>query len=115
MDDASDIYLKNKPVLCDGLIFETKGQTVSIVRHHDKGPHRFLRRFKFNIPEVSRIELDRFASFVFLQIDGQRSIYEIGQILKREYAEEIEPLYERLVMFFEYLKNRKKWITYRSA
>jgi hypothetical protein len=73
-----------------------------------------IRRLYFKIPEVSKIELDKFSSFVFLQINGERNIYEIGQILKNEYVEEIEPLYERLIIFLEFLKNQKDWITYKS-
>ena len=114
MDDKNDIYLKNIPVVKEDLVYETNGQLVSIVIYQDKGFQKFLRKVKFKIPRVSKIELDRFSSFVFIQINGKRNIYEIGQILKKEYDEAIEPLYERLTIFLEFLKNRKKWITYKS-
>jgi len=114
MDAKSDSFLKNIPVVKEGLAFETNDQLVSIVSYQDKGIQKFLRKLNFKIPKVSKIELDKFSSFVFLQINGERNIYEIGQVLKKEYDEEIEPLYERLIMFLEFLKNQKKWITYKS-
>lgn len=114
MDDESDAYLKKIPIVKEGLVFETNDQLVSIVSYQNKGIQKFLRKLSFNIPEVSKIELDKFSSFVFLQINGERSIHEIGQVLKKEYDEEIEPLYERLTIFLEFLKNQKNWITYIS-
>jgi len=53
------------------------------------------------------VELDKFASFLFLQINGENNFYEIGQVLKKEYEGEIEPLYQRLVLYLEYLKNKQ--------
>ena len=91
-----------------------KKKLVSIVSYQDKGIQKFLRKLNFKIPAVSKIELDRFSSFVFLQINGERNIYEIGQVLKKEYDEAIEPSYDRLTIFLEFLKNQKKWITYKS-
>jgi hypothetical protein len=114
MNDQSDIYLKNIPVVKENLVFETNDQLVSIVSYQDRGIQKFLRKFKFKIPGVSKIELDKFSSFIFLQINGERNIYEIGQVLKKEYDEEIEPLYERLLIFLEFIKNQKKWITYKT-
>ena len=115
MDDKEDIYLKNVPVVNEGLIFETHGQLVSIVSYQNRGIQKFLRKLKFKIPEVSKVELDTFSSFVFLQINGERDIYEIGQIFRKEYEEAAEPLYERLIVFLEFLKNRTKWITYKTT
>ena len=113
MDSQSDIYLQNIPVVKESLVIETNDRRVSIVSYQNRGIQKFLRKLNFKIPEVSKIELDKFSSFVFLQINGEKNIYEIGQVLKKEYEEEIEPLYERLIIFLEFLKNRKKWITYK--
>ena len=115
MDDKIDGYLNNIPVVKEGLVFETDDQLVSVVSYQNRGIQKFLRKLNFNIPEVSKIELDRFSSFVFLQINGKRNIFEIGQVLKDEYDEEVEPLYERLLIFLEFLKNRKNWITYKDS
>ena len=68
MDDKNDVYLKNIPILKDGLVFETHDQLVSIVSYQEKGIQKFLRKLKFKIPNAAKIELDKFSSFVFLQI-----------------------------------------------
>lgn len=68
--------------------------------------HRFAQKV-FKKPKFSRIELDEFGSFVWLQIDGQRTIFDISQIAEMEFGEKISPLLERLVKFFEILKEHK--------
>ncbi|WP_172620008.1 PqqD family peptide modification chaperone, partial [Clostridioides difficile] len=46
-----------------------------------------------------KIELDEYSSFVFLQIDGQRTVREIGKNLEAKYGEESHPLYESTAKF----------------
>ena len=58
-------------------------------------------------PKVSHIKLDCFGSFVWKQIDGNRNLIEIGVMVKEEFGEKCEPLYERLAKYFEMLKNNK--------
>ena len=57
-------------------------------------------------PKYSYIDLDEFGSFVWLQIDGQRTVYEIGQAMKNKFGDKEEPLYERLVKFITVLRNQ---------
>lgn len=59
----------------------------------------------FGRPKVSHISLDRFGSFVCGCIDGKRDIYTIGQLVRAEFGDAAEPLYDRLVLFFRTLKN----------
>ena len=46
----------------------------------------------------SYIELDDFGTFVWHSIDGVRSIYDIGQLVKEHFGDKAEPLYERFVI-----------------
>ena len=56
-------------------------------------------------PKTSYIHLDRFGSFVWSKIDGEKSIVEIGKDVEAKFGEEAKPLYERLAKFFEILKS----------
>lgn len=67
----------------------------------------------FNRPKVSHIELDRFGSFIWQQIDGQQNIYQIGQKLGEAFGKEAEPLYERLITYFRTLAENK-YISYKK-
>lgn len=76
--------------------------TVDMVHH---GFYHGIAHKFFKTPSVSHIALDRFGSFVWQQIDGQRSIMEIGVLVKEKFGKEAEPLYERLSQYFMTLYN----------
>ena len=61
----------------------------------------------FKRPRYSFIKLDEYGSCVWQQIDGQKTIYEIGQILKESHKGASNQLYERLSTFFGILERNK--------
>lgn len=61
----------------------------------------------FKRPRYSFIKLDEYGSCVWQQIDGQKTIYEIGQILKESHKGASNQLYERLSTFFCILERNK--------
>lgn len=65
---------------------------------------RFLRK---KTPSVSYYTLDALGSYVWKQIDGTKSVYEIGCFVKEEFGEDAEPLYERLVKFIQILEMNR--------
>lgn len=56
-------------------------------------------------PKISYIHLDKFGSFVWSKIDGEKSIIDIGKDVEKEFGDEANPLYERLAKYFEILKS----------
>ncbi|MDO4623680.1 MAG: PqqD family protein [Eubacteriales bacterium] len=73
------------------------------IRMENKGLFNWIAQKLFKRPRYSNIALDEFGSFVWRQMDGQRSIYEIGTAVKTEFGEKAEPLYERLSRFVKIL------------
>jgi len=55
-------------------------------------------------PRISYYTLDSIGSFVWLAIDGKKTIYQIGEELKKEKGDSVEPLYERLAKYFQILE-----------
>lgn len=66
--------------------------------------HRIAQIF-FRRPKVSWIELTGMGSFVWRQMDGKKTVYEIGQEMKKAYGDEAEPLYEKLCTYIKSLHN----------
>ncbi len=73
----------------------------------NKGAFNKLAQKLFKRPQVSHIHLDEFGSFVWLTVDGKRSIYELGEDVKAHFGERAEPLYERLAKYFQILESYK--------
>lgn len=85
--------------------------TVDMVHH---GFYHFIAHKFFKTPSVSHIALDPFGSFVWQQIDGKRSILEIGELVKNRFGKEAEPLYERLSKYVATLYDNN-FIEYREV
>lgn len=71
---------------------------------------RFFRRLKVKIPAYRKIALDEYGSYVFRQIDGQKSVREIACALETAFGERVQPLYERLGQFLTYVERQRRYI-----
>lgn len=92
------------------LHWEEKKGIVFLIFYHNKPIERFAR-WLVKKPNTSDIELDSLGSRVWLSIDGERTVYGIGEELKKTFGEKCEPVYDRLIMFLRYL-NRRGWISF---
>lgn len=76
---------------------------VTILEKQDYKIQRFFRKLRFRIPEYKKIDLDAYGSYVFLQIDGKRTVKEIGENLEAKFGEQVHPLYERMLLFLNHI------------
>lgn len=76
---------------------------VTVLEKQDHKVQKFFRRLRFRIPEYKKIELDAYGSYVFLQLDGKRTVKEIGENLEAKFGDEVNPLYERLLLFLNHV------------
>ena len=58
-------------------------------------------------PPVSHIRLDGYGSFVWKQMNGMRTVYEIAGLVKERFGQEAEPVIDRLVKYFQILYQNK--------
>ena len=82
-----------------------EGMVVLLVEH--KGPYNWLAQKLLKKPRVSRVSMERFGSFIWQQINGQRTVYEIAQLVSEKFGAEAEPWIERLVKYFRILQNNR--------
>lgn len=64
-------------------------------------------RFIFKTPKVMKIDLDELGTIVWTSIDGNKTVEEIGKIVKLKFGEKAEPLYQRLGTYINILRNNK--------
>ncbi|WMJ81600.1 PqqD family protein [Clostridium sp. MB40-C1] len=88
----------------DSLEYEVdKDNTVTILEKQDHKIQNFFRKLKFRIPEYKRISMDEYGSYVFLQINGKKTVRDIGENLEAKYGDKTHPLYERLLLFLNHI------------
>lgn len=112
--DRDDPILKRKPYFKVGISYKKDNGTPFILKKNEKKIQRMFRKLGKNIPLTTSTKLDNYSNEVILLIDGKRDIYTIGQKLKDKYGDELEPLYERLVVFLEHIRVEKKWISFKD-
>ena len=100
-EDVLNIIFK----ISDNLEYEVdKDSIVTILKKQDHKIQKFFRKIKFKIPEYEKISLDKYGSYVFLQIDGKKTVKDIGENLETKYGDEAHPLYERLLLFLNHIE-----------
>jgi len=111
---------KNQPENMLDLVFSRSPQfpckiakdgIVTILEKQAHPIQKFFRRLGAIIPEFREIELDDYGSFVYRQIDGKKTVREIGAALKAEYGAAAEPLYERLCQYLTCLLSQQHYIS----
>ena len=83
------------------------------VKVHNKGVFNKIAQVFAKRPKYSFIELDEFGSFIWRQMDGEKTIYEIGLAVKEHFGEKAEPLYERLCEFIKIL-HKNHFVVYMN-
>ncbi len=56
-------------------------------------------------PRISYIHLDEMGSYIWQLCDGKKTVKEIADELRRHFGKRAEPLYERLLKFFEIVES----------
>lgn len=71
----------------------------------NKGFFNKLFQLILKKPKISYIHLDKLGSFIWKEINGELSVFEIGEKVKNTFKDEANPLYERLCKYFDILKS----------
>ncbi len=97
-------YLDYVPVITKLHTWSVEDGVVTIHMVH-RGFYAAVAQKLFRRPKVSHIALDEMGSFIYPLIDGQRTIGDIALLVKEEFGEDAEPLYDRLVQYMKILHN----------
>lgn len=100
------------PIKNSAFKYYTNDKNLIVVEVIRNGVFDKIAQKVFKVPKKSNIELDELGSFIWNLIDGKRTIYDISVLVKEQFKDKCEPLYERLVKYFVIL-NDNKFITYK--
>lgn len=101
----SENYLDYIPVYNEKNRWERGEDGIITIFVENKGLFHFLAQKLLKKPRFSQIHLDEMGSFILPLIDGQRSVYDIAQLVKEHFGQQAEPLYNRLVTYIAMLEN----------
>ncbi|MDU4882466.1 PqqD family peptide modification chaperone [Clostridium sp.] len=103
MKDNEEI-LNLKFRICDSINYKIDDNgIVTVLEKQDHKIQKFFRKLRFKIPLYKEITLDEISSEVFTQIDGIKTVKEIGEYLEVRFGDKVNPLYERLLTFLNHI------------
>lgn len=105
-DNKKINYLDFMPMIAEGIVAWEEEERI-VVRISHKGMLHWISNRLYRTPKESNISLDQYGSYVWKQMNGKNSIYDIAMAMKQEFGAEAEPLYERLVSFISLLEQNK--------
>ncbi|MGM0175604.1 PqqD family protein [Enterococcus sp. DIV0800] len=94
----------------EGLRYEVRDGVVFVITEQNAWIQRVLRKIHYKIPETSEMELDKYGSFILQQIDGKKTVAEIGENLGAAIEEANDQLYDRLLIYLHHLEKNEKYI-----
>ncbi len=100
-------YLEKIPVRNPEIGWKTDDEGKVTLEIENKGVFNRIFQVLLKKPKISFIHLDDMGSFVWPLIDGEKDITEIGKYVEEHYGEKANPLYERLIKYFQILENYK--------
>ena len=103
MKDNEEI-LNLKFRICDSINYKVDDNgIVTVLEKQDHKIQKFFRKLRFKIPLYKEITFDEISSEVFTQIDGIKTVKEIGEYLEVKFGDKVNPLYERLLVFLNHI------------
>lgn len=105
MKKQKDNYLEKIPYHKAGLDWSQDKNGIVTLQMENCGVMNRIAQILLKKPKISYIHLEEFGSFIWLQIDGERNITEIGRLVRSQFGKSAEPLYERLAQYIKTLNS----------
>ena len=104
-------YLDKIPIRNEKIAWSADKEGIVTLAIENKGFFHFLAQKLLKKPPVTYVHLDKTGSFVWPLLDGEQDIHQLGQKVDAQFGEAAQPLYERLVKYFQILEsyNFIKW------
>lgn len=102
---VSENYLERIPKRNENINWKLDENNIVTLEIENKGFFNKIAQKFFSKPRISYIHLDENGSFLWQQIDGEKSIFDLGVLVKEEFGEKAEPLYERLARYVKILES----------
>ncbi len=102
---VSENYLDYVPRYNDKYKWECDKEGKVTIFVENKGFFNKAMQLIAKKPKISQIHLDEMGNFIWPLIDGKKSIYDISVLVKEEFGDKAEPLYNRLIQYMNNLES----------
>lgn len=104
-DDPQINYLDLIPERASELRWHRDFKERVILEVENTGLFNTIAQKVFHKPRFTKVHLDGNGSFIWPLIDGEKTVEEIAGLVKTEFGEAAEPLYPRIVKYFQIMES----------
>lgn len=101
----SENYLDRVPVRNAAFCWKTDESGIVTLEIENKGLANKIAQKLFKKPKISYVHLDEMGSFIWPMLDGEKTIFELGDKVEEKFGEGAHPLYERLAKYIQILES----------
>lgn len=98
-------YLERIPLRAAGLVWTTDEAGAVTLEIENRGWMNRLAQKFFRRPKRSYVHLDEMGSFIWPLLSEEQNIILLGKRVEEHFGDAANPLYERLVKYFEILDS----------
>ena len=98
-------YLDLIPERAEGLSWETEENGIVILQVENTGVFNRIAQKLFKRPRYTNVHMDKYGSFLWPLIDGEKTVMELAKLQREAFGEEVEPLYPRIVKYFQIVES----------
>lgn len=98
-------YLELIPERAEQIDWETEEDGIVVLQVENTGVFNRIAQKLFKRPRYTKVHMDRYGSFLWLLIDGKKTVLELADLQKQAFGEEVEPLYPRIVKYFQIVES----------
>lgn len=98
-------YLDLIPERAESLKWHKDLRERVILEVENTGLFNTIAQKVFHKPRFTKVHLDGNGSFIWPLIDGQKTIADLAELVKAEFGEAAEPLYPRIVKYFQIMES----------
>lgn len=83
-----------------------RGEDGIIVLHvENTGVFNRIAQKLFKRPKYTKVHMEKYGSFLWPFIDGERTVMELAELQKEAFGDEVEPLYPRIVKYIQIMES----------
>ena len=98
-------YPTLRPLRRPGLPWHQDEAGFAVLEVEHRGFFDRLAQKFWGRPRRTQVHLEKFGSFLWPLMDGSRTVEQLAKLQRERFAEEAEPVYERLVQYLQLLKS----------
>lgn len=98
-------YLDLIPERAAGLSWETGENGIVVLQVENTGVFNRIAQKLFKRPKYTSVHMDKYGSFLWPLIDGEKTVMELAKLQREAFGEEVEPLYPRIVKYFQIVES----------